>query len=819
MKVSASLVLLSLMIGAHSSAHARGQRYPADTPQAATQDSANELFVAVGKSVLIDVTRPIQRVAVGLGDVAEATAVSPQEILVNGKAAGDTSLIVWEAGGGRQFYNVVVRPSPSIANDRLDGLRRELRAELPGQPIRVTSDNDQIFLRGTVKDLTSSARAIQIASTAGKVVNLLYVDVPSSEPQILLKVRSVCPVLGSFVFAHTYNQPPAPDPAARTPATLRGAPLWLQQDRAYQSAAAHFYATDYDAAVTGFRTIGADEASPWSPVSRYLVARALLRKVTMLGDHGQDTAADAVKAAAASAARATGLKQVRSELLALQGLPRMAPLRGAIDNLLDYVNIRLQPEQQAVTLAERLHGTDSSRFEQSLIDLTYLRTNQSDPTLPATPDTPGAGANDMLTWIDAVANANEATALSQWRKGHATAWLLAALMAANPGDAPAAELIAAARAVPPADPGYIAVTYHRLRLMPHDAATRAELLPVLAAVQTAQTTSTLNLFTSLAGASAPSLEEWLRAAGRVPAGETIWGETSDDTTDTSAVQEDVCGTKVAPNTTRLFDADAATALNLHFPLRLLAAAAESRTLPANLQFQVAQAAWARAVLLDQPAIARRMSPLLIHCRIAWKPVLTAYDGSATAADREANGLLALMRFASTEPSVREGEERRNGFAAYDEFRQNWWCSTVPDEGGSVDSDAVVMAKASADLPAKSKTGTPLPLFLTATDRREADAEVLALRKIPRASQYVGLRALAWYRAHPKDPRTPDILGEADRVIRNSCRNDPPYDPKTGKAVGNPTDLTLTANLAHAIFDVLQRAYPQSAWAKRYTTWE
>ena len=29
----------------------------------------------------------------------------------------------------------------------------------------------------------------QIAATAGKVVNLLYVDVPASEPQILLKVR------------------------------------------------------------------------------------------------------------------------------------------------------------------------------------------------------------------------------------------------------------------------------------------------------------------------------------------------------------------------------------------------------------------------------------------------------------------------------------------------------------------------------------------------------------------------------------------------------------------------------------------------------
>lgn len=189
MKVSASLVLMSWLICASFSAPAQAPLNPAQASHSSTQDSANELFVAVGKSVLIDVARPIQRIAVGLGDVAEATAISPQEILVNGKAAGDTSLIVWESGGGRQFYDVTVRPSPGIDTDRLDGLRRELRAELPGQPLRVTSDNGEIFLRGTVKDLTSSARAVQIASTAGKVMNLLYVDVPASEPQILLKVR------------------------------------------------------------------------------------------------------------------------------------------------------------------------------------------------------------------------------------------------------------------------------------------------------------------------------------------------------------------------------------------------------------------------------------------------------------------------------------------------------------------------------------------------------------------------------------------------------------------------------------------------------
>jgi pilus assembly protein CpaC len=71
----------------------------------------------------------------------------------------------------------------------MDAIKRELRTELPGQTIKVTDDNGNIFLRGTVKDLAASDRAAQIAGTAGKVVNLLYVDVPKPDRQIMLKVR------------------------------------------------------------------------------------------------------------------------------------------------------------------------------------------------------------------------------------------------------------------------------------------------------------------------------------------------------------------------------------------------------------------------------------------------------------------------------------------------------------------------------------------------------------------------------------------------------------------------------------------------------
>jgi pilus assembly protein CpaC len=145
--------------------------------------------VAVGKSVLVDCARPVERIAMASPDLAEATAVSPSEIMINGKAAGETTLIVWQTGGGRQFFTVKVLANSSIATDRLESLRRELKTEFPGQPLRVSFERGVIFLRGTVKDLSSSDRAVQIASTAGKVVNLLYVNVPPAEPQILLRVR------------------------------------------------------------------------------------------------------------------------------------------------------------------------------------------------------------------------------------------------------------------------------------------------------------------------------------------------------------------------------------------------------------------------------------------------------------------------------------------------------------------------------------------------------------------------------------------------------------------------------------------------------
>jgi pilus assembly protein CpaC len=165
------------------------QASPTQASAATTQESSNELFVTVGKSVIVNSALPIERVSVGFGEVAEATAVSMREVLVNGKAPGETSLIVWQQGGGKLFFDVTVRPSRFLANNKVDAIRREISKELPGQNINLSFENEMVFLRGTVKDLTSADRAVAIASTVGKVVNLLYVNTPAPESQILLKVK------------------------------------------------------------------------------------------------------------------------------------------------------------------------------------------------------------------------------------------------------------------------------------------------------------------------------------------------------------------------------------------------------------------------------------------------------------------------------------------------------------------------------------------------------------------------------------------------------------------------------------------------------
>lgn len=142
------------------------------------------LTVAVNKTLILDEPHGIKRISIANGDIAEAAAASMHEILLNGKAPGDTTLLVWDPAGARQTYEVHVGPN----TEKIDIVREQLTREV-GPDVSLTVQDGNVFLRGTVQDVVLADRAQAIAATLGKVVNLLRVVVPASQPQILLKVR------------------------------------------------------------------------------------------------------------------------------------------------------------------------------------------------------------------------------------------------------------------------------------------------------------------------------------------------------------------------------------------------------------------------------------------------------------------------------------------------------------------------------------------------------------------------------------------------------------------------------------------------------
>jgi pilus assembly protein CpaC len=155
----------------------------AQTPAPAT--GARDLIVIVGKSVLVDSPAVIERVAVANPALAQAVAVTPREVLVNGLLAGETTMIVWQQGGNRLFFDLTVQRNDT----HLNAVRHQIAQEMGNDDVKVDLEGDAVFVRGTAPDLTSADRAVAIASTLGRPVNLLRVSIPATDAQVLLKVR------------------------------------------------------------------------------------------------------------------------------------------------------------------------------------------------------------------------------------------------------------------------------------------------------------------------------------------------------------------------------------------------------------------------------------------------------------------------------------------------------------------------------------------------------------------------------------------------------------------------------------------------------
>lgn len=152
------------------------------TAQAGAQSEGQALHVFVGKSVVINLQAPVTRILSSNPAVIETLATSPTQVVVEGKAAGASSLILWDSGGHSQMLDVTV--DVNIAS-----LRTAVEQTFPGQQINIQSDGAHLILTGTVSDAKVSEEIGKLAAAySGAVVNSLSVA-PVHEEQVLLEVK------------------------------------------------------------------------------------------------------------------------------------------------------------------------------------------------------------------------------------------------------------------------------------------------------------------------------------------------------------------------------------------------------------------------------------------------------------------------------------------------------------------------------------------------------------------------------------------------------------------------------------------------------
>jgi pilus assembly protein CpaC len=165
-----------------------GQTPSPSGPSASAQAPAPEstgaapLRVMVGKSILINTTERIKRISVTDPNIADPNVITPTQILVHGRSAGEVSLLIWDELERSRSFDLRVDVDVSA-------LIEEERRVFPDEQITVTPSRSAVVLSGHVSTEDVAKRAGQIADAYSKsVVNVLTFG-PVGSQEVLLQVK------------------------------------------------------------------------------------------------------------------------------------------------------------------------------------------------------------------------------------------------------------------------------------------------------------------------------------------------------------------------------------------------------------------------------------------------------------------------------------------------------------------------------------------------------------------------------------------------------------------------------------------------------
>jgi pilus assembly protein CpaC len=143
---------------------------------------AAPLRVMVGKSLLINTTERLKRVSVTDPTVADALVVTPTQVLVNGLAPGEVSLLIWDELERSRSFDLRVDVDITAASEEMHRL-------FPDEKISVTPSRNAIVISGHVTTEDVAKHAGSLASAYSKnVVNVLTFG-PVGAEEVMLEVK------------------------------------------------------------------------------------------------------------------------------------------------------------------------------------------------------------------------------------------------------------------------------------------------------------------------------------------------------------------------------------------------------------------------------------------------------------------------------------------------------------------------------------------------------------------------------------------------------------------------------------------------------
>jgi hypothetical protein len=555
--------------------------------------------------------------------------------------------------------------------------------------------------------------------------------------------------------------------AAIPSAAPADSPTLLREDRAYQAASASFYARQFEQAAQQFEAIAHDDNSPWKDWGMYLAARATVRKAFAMGKQTDPYSGDVASYDADTMLHA---QQILESLLT-ESNPK--PSRKAIDDELNFIRIRTEPEKRMNEICAALAGpAPDANFKNDLADLDWLLKKQI-----AIKNSP-----PLLAWIKEWRTPNaSSTAFATWQQNRALPWLVMAMVQSDSSDKSAPELLAAAEKIKPGSPAYDTLFYHRVRLLiglKRADEARSLLDRALAAMHTPSSNRNALLAERLSVAR--SFDEFLAYAPRTDfaANDSAAGDWLGECMQDPAMKDRPADCPVNKQPLEL-DEDAVNVLNRQTPLSLLIDAANAKSLPENLQHNIALAAWTRAVALEDTSAAARLAPLLPR---------SLNQTASTGAGFQA--VLAILRNPGLRPFLEPGVSRLSSYRVFDNFRDNWWCNSWE---GQQEVDKL------------KQSPVPSPELFTKEQKAANDAELQRLQSLPASAALLGRRVIDYSNSHPDDPEVAEALALTVRATHYGCDDQP------APANGAKSDSSIVSKAA---FDLLHKRYPKSPWTAK-----